>query len=53
MKGESSQKTLKINNCDQDLLKAIQTDINDGVYKCGFARNQDLMKKRVKAFLML
>ena len=49
IKGESSQKTIKINNCDHDLLKAIQTDINDGVYKCGFARNQRSYEKASKS----
>ena len=49
IKGDSSQKTLKINNCDQDLLKAIQSDINDGVYKCGFARNQRSYEKASKS----
>ena len=49
IKLESSQKAFKINNCDQDLLKAIQTDINDGVYKCGFARNQRSYEKASKS----
>ena len=49
IKGECSQKTLKINNCDQDLLKLIQTEINDGVYKCGFARNQRSYEKASKS----
>ena len=40
IKGKSAQEGLTINNCDQNLLKEIQTDINDGVYRCGFARNQ-------------
>ncbi len=49
IKGESFQKKIKINNCDQDLLKTIQTDINDGVYKCGFARNQKSYEKASKS----
>ena len=40
IKSESSQKNYIIKNCDEELLKTIQDDINDGVYKCGFARNQ-------------
>jgi len=48
IKGNSSQKTLQINNCSQDLLKIIHSDINDGVYKCGFARNQGSYEKASK-----
>ena len=48
IKSKSSKKTLKINNCDKDLLITIQNEINDGVYKCGFARNQSSYEKASK-----
>ena len=45
----SYPKTPHINNCDQDLLTKIHSDINDGVYKCGFARNQESYKNASKS----
>ena len=49
IKISSYPKTFQINNCDQDLLKIIHSDINDGVYKCGFARNQVSYEKASKS----
>jgi len=48
IKEESSRNKLQINDCDQYLLEMIHSDINDGVYKCGFARNQRSYEKASK-----
>ncbi len=48
-KSKSSEQTLKIKNCDKKLLKLIHNDINDGVYKCGFARSQSSYERASKA----
>ena len=44
----SKDKTLKIKDCDQQLLDLIHNNINDGVYRCGFARNQSSYEKASK-----
>ena len=40
IKIESNYPTLIIKECNQKILDLINNSINDGVYKCGFARNQ-------------
>jgi len=43
-----------INDCDEKLLDLINEDINNGVYKCGFSRNQNAyIKASQKLFTAL
>ncbi len=46
---ESTTKLQHIKNCDKDTLDLIHSDINDGVYKCGFARNQSSYERASKS----
>ena len=48
IKSASEQNTLKIKDCNQKLLDLIHNNINDGVYRCGFARNQSAYEKASK-----
>ena len=45
---ESINESFDIKKCDGNLLDLIHYDINDGVYKCGFARNQVSYNKASK-----
>ena len=49
LRSESNYQKLNIKNCDQKILDLIHCDINDGVYKCGFARNQLSYEKASKS----
>ena len=40
IKGELRYEALNIQDCNQEFLDLIHKHINDGVYRCGFARNQ-------------
>ena len=59
IKKESKTQSPQINTCNQKLLNLIHSDINNGVYKCGFARNQSSYEsasqslfKALKRFLL-
>jgi len=48
IKSTSEDNTLKINECNQKFLDLINNSINDGVYRCGFARNQSAYENASK-----
>ncbi len=48
IKVESTYQSLNIKDCNQNFLNLIHNNINDGVYRCGFARNQWAYEKASK-----
>ena len=48
IKSESKYQILNIQDCNQKFLGFIHNNINDGVYKCGFARTQKAYEKASK-----
>jgi len=48
IESKSKDNILKIKDCNQKILDLIHYNINDGVYKCGFARNQSSYEKASK-----
>ena len=48
IKSKSKFQSLNIRDCNQKFLDLIHNNINDGVYRCGFARNQSAYEKASK-----
>tara|TARA_B100000287_G_C20566406_1_gene754690 strand:- start:133 stop:1014 length:882 start_codon:yes stop_codon:yes gene_type:complete len=48
IKSKSEYPKLNIQDCNQKFLDLIHNNINDGVYRCGFARNQSSYQKASK-----
>ncbi|ABB49285.1 glutathione S-transferase [Prochlorococcus marinus str. MIT 9312] len=48
IESKSKDNILTIKDCNQKILDLIHNNINDGVYKCGFARNQSAYEKASK-----
>ena len=48
LKSQSQLQPLNIHECNKEILDLIHGSINNGVYKCGFARNQSSYQKASK-----